>query len=61
MFTKSNPLDLVLFVGSPGAGKSTYYWHRLKPLGYERVNQDILKSVCTHCSTILTISLQPVL
>jgi bifunctional polynucleotide phosphatase/kinase len=44
-FTKRNPQDLVMFCGSPGAGKSTFYWETLKPLGYERVNQDILKSV----------------
>ena len=43
VFTKKNDLDLILFVGSPGAGKSTYYWTHLQPLGYERVNQDILK------------------
>lgn len=47
-FNKKNKLDLVLFCGSPGAGKSTFYWDHLKPLGYERVNQDILKTV--HCS-----------
>lgn len=35
----------VKLCGSPGAGKSTFYWKQLQPLGYERVNQDILKSV----------------
>ncbi len=45
IFSKRNPLDLVLFCGSPGAGKSTFYWNHLQPLGYERVNQDILKTV----------------
>ena len=45
LFTKKNPLELVIFVASPGAGKSTFYWNHLKPLGYERVNQDILKTV----------------
>lgn len=45
-FEKRNPLDLVIFCGSPGAGKSTFYWKYLQPLGYERVNQDILKTVC---------------
>ena len=44
-FTKTNDVDIVLFCGSPGAGKSTFYWTQLKPLGYERVNQDILKTV----------------
>ena len=33
-----------MFCGSPGAGKSTFYWENLKPLGYERINQDVLKS-----------------
>lgn len=44
-FTKKHDLDIVLFCGSPGAGKSTFYWNVLKPVGYERVNQDTLKSV----------------
>ncbi|KAL2022175.1 hypothetical protein VTK56DRAFT_6004 [Thermocarpiscus australiensis] len=43
-FEKTNDKDIILFVGPPGAGKSTFYWKVLKPLGYERVNQDILKS-----------------
>jgi len=43
-FTKNSPQELVIFCGSPGAGKSTFYWDVLQPLGYERVNQDILKS-----------------
>ncbi|QKX56269.1 uncharacterized protein TRUGW13939_03370 [Talaromyces rugulosus] len=43
-FSKLHPLELVIFCGSPGAGKSTFYWKYLQPLGYERVNQDILKS-----------------
>ncbi|KAF2184429.1 PNK3P-domain-containing protein [Zopfia rhizophila CBS 207.26] len=44
LFSKTNPLDIVLFCGSPGAGKSTFYWRNLQPLGYDRVNQDILKT-----------------
>ncbi|KAF2692285.1 PNK3P-domain-containing protein [Lentithecium fluviatile CBS 122367] len=42
--SKANPLDIVLFCGSPGAGKSSFYWRHLQPLGYGRVNQDILKT-----------------
>ncbi|KAF9637179.1 HAD-superfamily hydrolase subfamily IIIA [Lasiodiplodia theobromae] len=44
LFTKKNSLDIVILCGSPGAGKSTFYWKHLKPLGYERINQDILKT-----------------
>lgn len=40
---KSEKQDVILFCGPPGAGKSTFYWKYLKPLGYERVNQDVLK------------------
>ncbi|KIV88376.1 polynucleotide kinase 3'-phosphatase [Exophiala mesophila] len=43
-FTKNDPQELVIFCGSPGAGKSTFFWDVLEPLGYERVNQDILKT-----------------
>lgn len=43
-FTRRNDKDIVLFVGSPGAGKSTFYWTQLEPLGYARVNQDTLKT-----------------
>lgn len=44
LFSKKNDLDLVIFCGSPGAGKSTFYWNHMQPLGYIRVNQDILKT-----------------
>ncbi|KAI9829268.1 MAG: hypothetical protein M1826_005732 [Phylliscum demangeonii] len=44
-FVMRNKLDIVLFCGSPGAGKSTFFWNHLEPLGYARVNQDILKSL----------------
>ncbi|EEY16847.1 bifunctional polynucleotide phosphatase/kinase [Verticillium alfalfae VaMs.102] len=44
LFEKKNKQDVVLFCGPPGAGKSTFYWRQLQPLGYERVNQDILKT-----------------
>ncbi|KAE8144904.1 polynucleotide kinase 3'-phosphatase [Aspergillus avenaceus] len=43
-FSRESALELVIFCGSPGAGKSTFYWDYLEPLGYERVNQDILKT-----------------
>ncbi|KAJ6155091.1 hypothetical protein N7470_005657 [Penicillium chermesinum] len=43
-FARKHPLELVIFCGSPGAGKSTYYWKNIQPLGYERVNQDLLKT-----------------
>lgn len=42
---KKNALDIVLLCGSPGSGKSTFYRKHLQPLGYERVNQDTLKTV----------------
>ena len=51
---KTNDKDIILFSGPPGAGKSTFYWKYLKPLGYERVNQDILKrSVNSIASLVL--------
>ncbi|KAF7597450.1 hypothetical protein BBP40_003697 [Aspergillus hancockii] len=43
-FSPQSALELVIFCGSPGAGKSSFYWNFLEPLGYERVNQDILKT-----------------
>lgn len=43
-YIKKHPLELVIFCGSPGAGKSTFFWQYLEPLGYQRVNQDILKT-----------------
>lgn len=44
LFEKKNQQDIVVHCGPPGAGKSTFYWTFLKPLGYERVNQDTLKT-----------------
>lgn len=44
VFTKKNDVEIVLFCGSPGAGKSTFYWTFVQPLGHERVNQDLLKT-----------------
>ncbi|KAF2441653.1 PNK3P-domain-containing protein [Karstenula rhodostoma CBS 690.94] len=43
-FQRAESLEIVLFCGSPGAGKSSFYWRHLQPLGYARVNQDILKT-----------------
>ncbi|KAJ6284522.1 polynucleotide kinase 3 phosphatase-domain-containing protein [Bipolaris maydis] len=47
--------EIILFCGSPGAGKSSFYWKHLQPLGYERVNQDILKTreKCVKSATAL--------
>lgn len=42
-FEKKAKQELVVFCGPPGAGKSTFYHNHLKPLEYERVNQDTLK------------------
>lgn len=50
---KKNPLDIILFCGSPGSGKSSFYWKHLQPLGYERVNQDHLKTV--RCPTMMAL------
>jgi bifunctional polynucleotide phosphatase/kinase len=43
LFSKKHDLDIVILVGSPGSGKSTFFQQHLAPLGYNRVNQDTLK------------------
>ncbi|KAK6499587.1 hypothetical protein TWF481_009952 [Arthrobotrys musiformis] len=43
-FEKEHPLELVVLCGRPGSGKSTLTTKYLQPLGYERINQDILKT-----------------
>lgn len=43
-FEKKHKQELVIFCGSPGAGKSTFYWRALQPLKFARVNQDTLKT-----------------
>lgn len=43
-FQKRNAQELVIFSAPPAAGKSTFFWQVLQAQGYERVNQDILKS-----------------
>src|SRR5271154_2862175 len=40
----SSSPDIVLFVGSPAAGKSNFYRNNLLPMGYSRINQDTLKT-----------------
>ncbi|KAB5596503.1 Bifunctional polynucleotide phosphatase/kinase [Ceratobasidium theobromae] len=40
--TSSTPCEVVLFVGSPGCGKSTVYKKQFGPAGYVHVNQDKL-------------------
>jgi bifunctional polynucleotide phosphatase/kinase len=55
-FTKPDTPEIIMFCGSPGAGKSSFYWKHLQPLGYARVNQDILKTVSallTHAPHVL--------
>lgn len=44
VFEKKFDTELVVFSGPPGAGKSTFFWRYLQPLGYVRVNQDELKT-----------------
>ncbi|KFY54859.1 hypothetical protein V497_07402 [Pseudogymnoascus sp. VKM F-4516 (FW-969)] len=43
LFVKSNEQEIVLFVGSPASGKSTFYTTHLSP-HYTRINQDLLKT-----------------
>ena len=54
-YHKRNTQEMVILCGSPGAGKSTFYRRNLAPLGYSRVNQDILKTVC-HTITLLVMA-----
>lgn len=44
VFSKTDRQEIVIFCGSPGAGKSSFYRTNLEHLGYKRVNQDTLKS-----------------
>ena len=36
--------DVIVFVGSPASGKSTFFRQHLEPMGYVRINQDTLKT-----------------
>jgi bifunctional polynucleotide phosphatase/kinase len=44
VITPSTEPDVILFVGSPASGKSTFYRDHLHPMGYTRINQDTLKT-----------------
>jgi bifunctional polynucleotide phosphatase/kinase len=41
---KGTQVEMIIFIGSPGSGKSTFYHTYLKPNGYIHVNQDTLKN-----------------
>lgn len=42
LLTKNRPLEVVIFVGSPGSGKSTFWKTYFS--SYERLNNDTLKT-----------------
>lgn len=44
-FKRQNTQEVVVFCGSPGSGKSSFFRKVLHPQGYERINQDTLKTV----------------
>lgn len=44
VITPSTKPDVILFVGCPASGKSTFYRDHLLPMGYARINQDTLKT-----------------
>ncbi|KAG6005705.1 hypothetical protein E4U54_000289 [Claviceps lovelessii] len=41
-FQANETQEMILFIGRPGAGKSTFFKKYLRDLGYQRVNQDTL-------------------
>ncbi|KAG6007594.1 hypothetical protein E4U21_005792 [Claviceps maximensis] len=41
-FNAKESQEIILFLGRPGAGKSTFFKRHLRDLGYQRVNQDTL-------------------
>lgn len=41
---KDGEQELIIFVGPPGGGKSTFWNNHLKDKGYVRINQDTLKT-----------------
>lgn len=55
--TNSEKLDLVIFVGPPAAGKTSFYRHHFADRDYVWVNQDTLKTAAK-CHTVVRQSLQ---
>lgn len=51
-FERRNTKDIVVFVGTPAAGKSSFFRTFLQPLGYVRINQDKLgtRQKCLHAA-----------
>lgn len=43
-FVPSSIKELIILVGFPGSGKSTYYAKYIEPCGYEKINQDTTKT-----------------
>ncbi|KAG5914869.1 hypothetical protein E4U42_000273 [Claviceps africana] len=41
-FQPNETQDMILFLGRPGAGKSSFFKRHLRGLGYQRINQDTL-------------------
>lgn len=44
-FTPSKTQEMILFVGYPASGKSSFYENYLKPADYAHINQDELKTL----------------
>jgi bifunctional polynucleotide phosphatase/kinase len=40
----ANPKTMIVFVGMPGSGKTSFYHKNLESLGYVHINQDTLKT-----------------
>lgn len=50
-FKPADKQEIILFVGYPASGKSTFYENYLKPLNYTHINQDELKTL-SKCLTL---------